>query len=114
MSNLKAAATVNVGLLDFAPGATLERDEDAPLLFSVWLDGDIIGAGDTQDEAVAEAARQIVEWSRRAPRGGYTPCACEFCFEIAIGEPGSALCSGCEMAGCSDGECCCLDADDLA
>jgi hypothetical protein len=34
---------------------------------------------------------------------GYTHCACRDCFEIAIGEPGSALCHGCEAEGCEAG-----------
>lgn len=40
---------------------------------------------------------------------GYVPCACRDCFEIAIGEPGEALCFDCEEAGCEAGadcECC--------
>jgi hypothetical protein len=42
--------------------------------------------------------------------GGYIPCGCRDCFEIAIGEPGD-LCWECEEAGCEgDGECCRADA----
>lgn len=37
---------------------------------------------------------------------GYTNCACRDCFEIAIGKPGSALCHGCEEAGCEAGADC--------
>lgn len=39
---------------------------------------------------------------------GYCDCACRDCFEIAIGEPGEALCLECEEAGCeaqADQEC---------
>lgn len=50
---------------------------------------------------------------------GYTDCACRDCFEIAIGEPGTALCNACEEAGCeaNEGECqaphayCCSDSE---
>jgi len=31
---------------------------------------------------------------------GYTDCACDTCFEIAIGKQGEALCCLCEEAGC--------------
>lgn len=31
---------------------------------------------------------------------GYTDCSCPDCFEIAIGEPGAALCHACQGAGC--------------
>ncbi len=42
---------------------------------------------------------------------GYQPCACRDCMEIAIGEPGEAVCHACEAASCpvtdgDDGECC--------
>lgn len=37
--------------------------------------------------------------------GGYKPCACRDCFEIAIGY-GAPLCNDCEEAGCTgEGEC---------
>lgn len=37
---------------------------------------------------------------------GYTDCACRDCFEIAIGEPGEAMCGACQEAGCEkDKEC---------
>ena len=37
--------------------------------------------------------------------GGYRPCACRDCMEIAIGEEG-AMCHACEEAGCElDHEC---------
>jgi hypothetical protein len=38
---------------------------------------------------------------------GYVDCACRDCFEIALGEAGTALCSECQEAGCTpnDGEC---------
>jgi hypothetical protein len=35
--------------------------------------------------------------------GGYKPCACRDCFEIAIGY-GNPLCNECEEAGCEGGE----------
>lgn len=39
---------------------------------------------------------------------GYTPCACRDCMEIAIGEPGVAMCHDCDEAGCTAGEEGCL------
>jgi hypothetical protein len=33
---------------------------------------------------------------------GYCACACRDCMEIAIGEPGDALCHECVAAGCWD------------
>lgn len=41
---------------------------------------------------------------------GYVHCACHECFEVAIGEPGDALCHACDEAGC-DGEGSCQAAD---
>lgn len=32
---------------------------------------------------------------------GYVDCACYYCLEIAIGEPGQAICSDCEQAECT-------------
>jgi hypothetical protein len=49
---------------------------------------------------------------------GYTHCACETCFEIAIGKFGKALCWECREHGCEryNGECNvpidCYDDDD--
>jgi hypothetical protein len=39
---------------------------------------------------------------------GYTTCACPDCSDIAIGEPGEAMCRDCEAAGC-DGQACEVD-----
>jgi hypothetical protein len=41
--------------------------------------------------------------------GGYVPCACRDCFEIAISDKGEpALCHECEEAGCEcNAECEC-------
>lgn len=37
---------------------------------------------------------------------GYTHCACKDCFEIAIGEPGTAMCHECDDHNCDGlGEC---------
>ncbi len=40
----------------------MERDEDAPELFSVWLEDDLIGAGETAEEAMGEALDQLAVW----------------------------------------------------
>lgn len=37
----------------------LDRDPDAPLLFAVWAGDEIMGAGNTADEALAEARRTL-------------------------------------------------------
>ena len=37
---------------------------------------------------------------------GYTHCACRDCFEIAIGQPGTAMCLECDDHNCDGlGEC---------
>jgi hypothetical protein len=48
-------------LLEF-PGATLVRDENAPMLFAIWLQDEIVGAGDTREAAIAEARETLAEW----------------------------------------------------
>jgi hypothetical protein len=58
-------------LLDFAPAGTyLHHDADAPLAYAVWCDGDIIGAGESASEAVAEARRTVRVWEDMALRSG--------------------------------------------
>jgi hypothetical protein len=48
----------------------LEDDDEAPMRFSVWNDGegdcDIVGAGDTIEEAVAEARGVLLAWAEAA------------------------------------------------
>lgn len=59
---------------------------------------------------VDKAMNEALEKSRapkrvRKPRqaGGYVPCACRDCMEIAIsGGKGKSFCSGCRDAGCPD------------
>lgn len=43
-------------------GATLEVDDTAPMRASVWMDGDIVGAGHTIDSAMDEALEQFEAW----------------------------------------------------
>lgn len=41
----------------------VQHDEDeAPLPFSIWADGDILGAGATLDEAILEALADVHKW----------------------------------------------------
>lgn len=41
------------------------RDADeAPMPFSIWENGDILGAGETLDEAIAEALADVHAWNR--------------------------------------------------
>jgi hypothetical protein len=43
----------------------LDRDEDAPELFAVWLrgdDGDVLGSGSTSEEAIADAQATVRAW----------------------------------------------------
>ncbi len=49
-------------LLKRCPEAELVRDVDAPLLWSVVTAEEIVGAGNTAKEAIAEADRQLTEW----------------------------------------------------
>lgn len=56
--------TESAALLDFPQGTTLVRDEDAPMPFAVWLDDDILGAGDTSEEAIADARATVSAWDR--------------------------------------------------
>lgn len=42
----------------------LSRDDEAPMLYAVWLDGDILGAGDTAAAAIAEARATLLGWKR--------------------------------------------------
>lgn len=44
------------------------KDSTAPELFSIWLDGDILGVGDCLLDAVAEAEEMVEFWENRSPR----------------------------------------------
>ena len=50
--------------LDFAQGASLVRDESAPMLYAVWLDDEIIGAGADSESAIAEARETLRRWKQ--------------------------------------------------
>ena len=53
--------------LDFCPGAELvyyPPEDDTPLPYAVHFKDDIIGAGYTAEEALAEARAQVAEWER--------------------------------------------------
>lgn len=51
-------------LLDFAPdGKTfLDLDPEAPMLYAVWCDDDILGAGDSAEEAIEDARDTVAGW----------------------------------------------------
>ncbi len=55
-------------VLNLMPGAYLEEDASAPKRFAIWSsvddqgDLDIIGSGDTVDEAIEDAERTIDGW----------------------------------------------------
>lgn len=55
-------------LLDFAPdGRTfLDVDPEAPMLYAVWCDDDILGAGDTAEEAIDDARDTVAGWEEAA------------------------------------------------
>jgi hypothetical protein len=56
-------------LLDFAPGAYLQEEPlGAPMPFAVWLDDEIIGAGECPSEAVADARRTVRLWESNEVR----------------------------------------------
>ena len=38
--------------------------DEAPMPFSIWENGDILGAGETLDEAIAEALADVHAWNR--------------------------------------------------
>lgn len=51
--------------LEVAPGAELIEyapEDGAPMPFGVMLGEDLLGMGDTVEEAVAEARKQIEHW----------------------------------------------------
>jgi hypothetical protein len=53
-------------LLDFAPGAYLQEEPSgAPMPFAVWLDDEIIGAGECPSEAIEEARRTTRSWEAK-------------------------------------------------
>jgi hypothetical protein len=41
----------------------LVYDTAAPLSWSVWADGDILGAANTRECAIREARAQVAEWA---------------------------------------------------
>lgn len=41
-----------------------ELDLGAPLRFSVWIDDDLVGAGDTEAAAMLEARATVLAWHR--------------------------------------------------
>ncbi len=45
-------------------GARLDVDFDAPMPYAFWLDDEILGAGNTIEDAVNDAYRQLEEWER--------------------------------------------------
>lgn len=47
-----------------AHGAELVEDPDAPLFYSIWIDEDIVGAGDTEAAAMLEARATVLAWRR--------------------------------------------------
>ena len=62
MSDERYHGADSFALLDFAQGASLVRDESAPMLYAVWLDDEIIGAGATSEQAIAEAREMLRRW----------------------------------------------------
>jgi hypothetical protein len=42
----------------------LDRDPSAPMLFSLWADDDLIGAGRTINRALRDALRTARSWSK--------------------------------------------------
>lgn len=49
-------------LAEIAPSAVLIRDDEAPELFAVWLNEDILGCGPTEIAALADAGEQLRRW----------------------------------------------------
>jgi hypothetical protein len=40
----------------------VDHDEDAPEPWAVWLDGEIIGVGEAESEALEDAIQTVREW----------------------------------------------------
>lgn len=53
-----------VTLLGYQVQVDLHRDPEAPELFAVWLDDDILGSGADADEALDNAIAQLDAWDR--------------------------------------------------
>jgi hypothetical protein len=75
MANQEQREALNA--LAYAHGLELEieEDDDAPMLWAVWAwkpecetyeDADIIGAGDSESEAIEEARKQLRIWESNA------------------------------------------------
>ena len=62
MNTNQAYETLTAIAADLGVAVRLDRDEDAPLLFAAWCDEDIIGAGDTEHEAIVEACATLRGW----------------------------------------------------
>jgi len=60
----------------------LSRDDEAPMLYAVWLHDDILGAGDTAEQAIAEARATILGWKRRAECACDVPGSCAICAPV--------------------------------
>lgn len=57
-----AALPPDPDLADLPAGAWLEEDADAPMPFAVWLDGDLLGVGESQSEALEDARKKVRGW----------------------------------------------------
>lgn len=52
-----------VALLPSDVSIRVERDYDAPMLWAVWCDDEITGAGDTREEALKDALLTAAGWA---------------------------------------------------
>jgi len=66
-SNRNTISASSFALLhpDFPAGCWLEQSDENPLRYAVWCDGEIIGASDNEDEAIAEARATVRGWAER-------------------------------------------------
>jgi hypothetical protein len=58
-----APATPAAPLFHGAIELVVTHDEGAPLPYAIWLDDDILGAGNTPEEARQEARAQLEAWA---------------------------------------------------
>lgn len=64
--NTLSASSFSLLHPDFPAGCWLEQSNESPLRFAVWSpEGDIIGASDDEDEAIAEARETVLSWVAR-------------------------------------------------
>lgn len=66
MTHTLTAASFSLLHPDLPAGCWLEQSDENPLRYAVWSpEGDIIGASDDEDEAIAEARETVLAWKNQ-------------------------------------------------